>query len=105
MRKKNATTLYEISIYSGSDYDKHRHRQDRPGAQGCRLYSPYAVAGYIPADPELIAAHLLELLAAGEAVPCKFGCLNATDFFVLRGSMLDPAFRCYNRAIIYGESV
>ena len=67
--------------------------QDVPGAQGCRLYSPYAVAGYLPASPKLVAGHLLGLMAAGEAVQCKFGCLNATtDFFMLRGSLLEPAF-------------
>ena len=70
--------------------------QDVPGAQGCRLFSPYAVAGYLPANPELIAAHLLELLAAGEAVPCRFGCMSNTDFMMLRGSLLKPAFNINN---------
>ena len=71
-------------------------RQDVPGAQGCRLFSPYAVAGYLPANPKLIASHLLELLATGEAVPCRFGCLNSTDFFMLRGSLLEPDFNIDN---------
>ena len=34
----------------------------------CRIYSPYITAGYLPAAPELITQHLLELLADGEAV-------------------------------------
>ena len=71
-------------------------RQDVPGAQGCRLFSPYAVSGYFPASPKLIALHLLELLATGEAVPCRFGCLNNTDFFMLRGSLLEPDFNIDN---------
>eukprot|EP01047_Picozoa_sp_COSAG01_P003237 COSAG01_NODE_94_length_26962_cov_9.110933_21_plen_124_part_00 len=70
--------------------------QDKPGAQGCRLYSPYAVAGYLPAEPQLISSHLLQLAADGEAVPCQFGCLNSSaagrDFFMLRGSILEPSF-------------
>lgn len=44
------------------------------------------------ADPKLVASHLVELLAAGEAVPCKFGCLNDGDFFMLRGRILEPSF-------------
>lgn len=73
-------------------------RQDVPGAQGCRLFSPYAVAGYLPANPNLVASHLLELLAAGEAVPCRYGCLNASgsDYFMLRGSMLEPQWNINN---------
>jgi hypothetical protein len=71
-------------------------RQDVPGAQGCRLFSPYAVAGYLPANAKLIASHLLELLATGEAVSCRFGCLNSTDFFMLRSSLLEPEFNIDN---------
>jgi hypothetical protein len=37
-------------------------------SQTCRMYSPYAVAGYMPASPATIRGHLLQLLAAGEAV-------------------------------------
>ena len=32
------------------------------------MYSPYAVAGYLPAAPLTIKRHLLNLLATGEAV-------------------------------------
>ena len=35
------------------------------------MYSPYAVAGYLPVAPELIQTHLLQLLAAGEANTLK----------------------------------
>ena len=53
------------------------------------MYSPYAVAGYLPVAPELIQTHLLQLLAAGEAVLPVHG----TDTFVLwRKSLLDPAW-------------
>ena len=52
-----------------------------------------AVAGYLPAAPELIKTHLLQLLAAGESVmACEHGCLNGTDFFMLRKSMLEPGW-------------
>lgn len=36
--------------------------------QACRMYSPYAVAGYAPVEPETIQRHLLALLATGESV-------------------------------------
>lgn len=38
------------------------------GGSHCRMYSPYAVAGYLPAAPEIIKPQLLQLLAAGESV-------------------------------------
>ena len=58
--------------------------------QTCRMYSPYAVAGYLPAAPALIQTHLLQLLAAGEAVLPVAG----TEFFVLwRKSLLDPGWQ------------
>jgi hypothetical protein len=43
------------------------------------MYSSYAVAGYLPAAPEIIQTHLLQLLAAGEAVLPVSG----TDTYVL----------------------
>ena len=58
-------------------------------SQTCRMFSPYAVAGYLPAAPEVIKGHLLDLLAAGEAVLPVSG----TDTYVLwRKSLLDPAW-------------
>ena len=58
-------------------------------SQTCRIYSPYAVAGYLPAAPGVITEHLLHLLAAGEAVLPVAG----TEYFVLwRKSLLDPGW-------------
>jgi len=54
-----------------------------PGA-GCRTWSPYAMAGYIPAEPKVIQSHLLELLAQGEAVLQVPG----TYFYVLQRKSL-----------------
>ena len=56
-------------------------------------YSPYAVTGYLPPDPEgrVIPGHLLQLLAAGEAVLPVVG---THGLFVLwRKSMLDPGWQ------------
>ena len=62
-------------------------------SQTCRMYSPYAVAGYLPADPggDVITEHLLHLLAAGEAVLPVVG----TEGLVVlwRKSMLDPGWQ------------
>lgn len=58
------------------------------GAQTCRMYSPYAVAGYLPADPPLITSHLLDLLSDGEAVlPTPNG-----GVVMWRKSLLDPGW-------------
>lgn len=57
--------------------------------QHCRMYSPYAVAGYLPASPTVIQGHLLALLSSGEAVYP----LVDSDLFVLwRKSLLDPSW-------------
>ena len=60
-----------------------------------RTFSPYAVAGYLPAAPSTIKGHLLELLAAGEAVLPVSG----TDTFVLwRKSLIQPGWSPVPRA-------
>lgn len=67
---------------------------DRIGQQGtlatgmsqCRIYSPYITAGYLPAAPELITRHLLELLADGEAV---FSVPGSPHHVLWRRSTLD----------------
>lgn len=61
------------------------------GAQGCRLYSPYAVAGYLPAAPATIKDHLLALLATGESV-FRVDDFHTGDFVMLRRSMLEPGW-------------
>lgn len=63
---------------------------DAQGAQGCRIYSPYAVAGYLPAESDTIKTHLLDLLAAGESVfPLRDG---SGDYVMLRKSLLEPGW-------------
>ena len=59
----------------------------------CRIYSPYILAGYLPAAPEVIAPQLLELLADGDAVFTVPG----TPYHVLwRRSMLDAGWNNNN---------
>ena len=74
---------------------------DRIGQQGtlatgmsqCRIYSPYITAGYLPAAPDAITQHLLQLLADGDAVFSVPG----TPYHVLwRRSMLDPGWNNNN---------
>ena len=61
------------------------------GAQGCKMFSPYAVAGYLPASPWTVAADLLALLAQGETVLAVED-LAAGDAVLLRRSLLEPAW-------------
>eukprot|EP00937_MAST-01D_sp_MAST-1D-sp2_P004630 g4630.t1 len=70
---------------------------DTPGAATCRMYSPYAVAGYLPAAPGVIRPQLLQLLAAGEAVlplaPAPAPAPAAKQTYVLwRKSLLDRSW-------------
>ena len=59
----------------------------------CRIYSPYITAGYLPAAPELITRHLLELLADGDAV---FSVPGTPHHVLWRRSMLDPGWNNNN---------
>jgi len=62
---------------------------DGQGA-GCRTWSAYAVAGYLPTAPETIEAHLLQMMAEGSAV----GAVPGTPYHVLgRRSLADPTWR------------
>jgi len=62
------------------------------GRQGCKMHSPYAVAGYLPAAPGPVAADVLALLAEGDAVlPAPD--LDAGDVVLVRRSLLEPAWR------------
>jgi len=55
----------------------------------CRMHSPYAVAGYLPAAPSVIRAHILQLLEDGETVLP----VHNTDYKVLwRKSAVDPSW-------------
>jgi hypothetical protein len=56
------------------------------GLAQCRIYSPYITAGYLPAAPEVITQHLIELLADGEAV---FSVPGTPYNLLWRRSMLD----------------
>ena len=59
------------------------------GTSYCRVYSPYIVAGYLPAAPGVIAPQLAELLADGEAVLRVPG----TEYHIMwRKAMLDPVW-------------
>jgi len=51
---------------------------------GCRTWSAYSMAGYMPAEPKVITSHLLELLAQGEAVMQVPG----TSYFILQRKSL-----------------
>jgi len=62
-----------------------------PGLQGCKMYSPYAVAAYMPADPTTITGDLLDLLSAGETV-VPIDEFIPGDFVMLRKSLLDPSW-------------
>ena len=58
-------------------------------APTCRMISPYAVAGYLPAAPDTIRGHLLALLAAGETVLPVAG---TEDYVLWRKSLIDPSW-------------
>lgn len=62
---------------------------NQTNVQTCKMYSPYSLAGYLPAAPEVIKGQLLELLAIGEAsLP-----LSGTNYSVLwRKSLIDPGW-------------
>jgi len=42
--------------------------ESNPNATGCRMWSPYCIAGYLPNDPDHISGQLFQLLAQGESV-------------------------------------
>eukprot|EP01079_Euglenida_sp_SAG-EU17-18_P010498 gene10498-1910_t len=64
-----------------------------PCQDHCRMYSPYSVAGYLPASPDTIRPHLLSLLASGDAVytlptcDCRLNPVEC-DFVLWRRSLL-----------------
>jgi len=62
------------------------------GWQGCRMASPYAVAGYAPAAPDGVAADLLALLAQGDTV-LSVPDLAPSDVAMVRRSLLEPDWR------------
>jgi hypothetical protein len=76
-------TDYEADMLAGDSA--------RVGAQGCRLFSPYAVAGYLPAAPATVTADLLALIAAGETVLAVDSFVPG-DFVLLRKSLLEGNF-------------
>lgn len=76
----------------GGGYEADMLEGDAPataGAQGCKLFSPYAVAGYMPANPEQVTGDLLALLAAGDTV-VAVDSFVAGDYVVLRRSFIEP---------------
>ena len=79
---------------SGYEADYLAGDHSAAGAQGCRLYSPFAVAGYLPASPAQVRSHLLRLLSAGESVMRLEGEREFAvgDFVLLRKSMIEPGW-------------
>jgi len=55
----------------------------------CRMFSPSSVAGYMPANPEVIKPQLLSLLAAGETV---YPLPNSGEYVLWRKSLLYPGW-------------
>eukprot|EP00927_Polykrikos_kofoidii_P040345 TRINITY_DN34509_c0_g1_i1.p1 TRINITY_DN34509_c0_g1~~TRINITY_DN34509_c0_g1_i1.p1 ORF type:complete len:548 (-),score=56.57 TRINITY_DN34509_c0_g1_i1:50-1693(-) len=60
------------------------------GSSHCRTISPYIIAGYLPAAPEVIRSQILDLLADGETVYP----VPSSPFYILwRKSMLDTSWQ------------
>lgn len=76
-------TTYEADMLAGDHASQ--------GAQGCRMFSPYAVAGYLPAAEAVITADLLALLAAGEAV-APIDSFVVGDYVLLRKSLIEQGW-------------
>ena len=68
----------------------------------CRIYSPYSLAGYLPASPTLIKSHLLALLASGESV---YPLPAVTPVFATRATAGndddDPPFVLWRKSLIH----
>jgi len=67
-------------------------RLDNPQSPSCRNYSPYVVAGYLPAAPAQIKQQLLQLLEDGESV---LAVPNSTWHVLWRKPLLDPSFNSH----------
>ena len=80
-------STYEADMLAGDNYTA--------GAQGCRLFSPYAIAGYLPASPTEITADLLALISAGDTV-VDINSFVEGDFVLLRKSLFDLAWNQTN---------
>ncbi|CAE8592545.1 unnamed protein product, partial [Polarella glacialis] len=52
---------------SGKTYSADK-LESNPNSTGCRMFSSYCTAGYLPNSPALIAGQLLQLLAQGDSV-------------------------------------
>eukprot|EP00439_Symbiodinium_sp_Y106_P038180 s3316_g4.t1 len=76
----------DIMWCSGKEYNADMYTNNT--AKGdCRTWSPEAVAGWLPASPEVIKGHLLSMMANGESVLPVPG----TDYHILwRKAMVDP---------------
>ena len=77
---------------SGYEADQIAPTSVGQGLQGCRMMSPFAVAGYLPAAPEVVSADLLTLLAEGDTV-LPVPDLADGDFVMVRRSLLEPGWR------------
>ncbi|CAE8679517.1 unnamed protein product, partial [Polarella glacialis] len=77
---------------SGKTYSADK-LESNPNSTGCRMFSSYCTAGYLPNSPALIAGQLLQLLAQGDSVLPLPGLDGAPSEVILgRKSMLDPGW-------------
>eukprot|EP00056_Hartaetosiga_gracilis_P001167 m.42602 g.42602 ORF g.42602 m.42602 type:complete len:594 (+) comp10524_c0_seq3:58-1839(+) len=74
---------------SGTTYIADRIDVSDPSSAHCRDYSPYCVAGYLPADKDTILTHLLDLLADGQTV---YQLPNTAHHILWRRSLLDSSW-------------
>lgn len=75
---------------SGVGYEADKiHLSGPVGVNHCRMFSPYAVAGYMPAAPQLIEQQLLQLLADGETV---LQVPDSENYILWRKSLLDKGW-------------
>ena len=63
------------------------------------MFSPYAVAGYLPAAPAEVTADLLTLLAEGDALVPIDGFVRG-DYVLLRKSLIESSFSQATRLTI-----
>jgi len=75
---------------NGKLYEADKIDAFRLAGGGCRMYSPYSVAGYMPVAPDVIKSQILQLLADGETVLP----VHDTSYQILwRKSVVDPDWK------------
>jgi len=74
--------------------------ESNPNATGCRMWSPYCIAGYLPNDQDHISGQLFQLLAKGDSVlllpnflpDCPGNSCTREAHILGRKSLLRPAW-------------